>query len=98
MKQGLNRFVWDMRYPDAKDFPGIDHVGRQRARPGGAAGTVPGAADGGGADEDAAVRASCAIRWARATDADLSAQFVLASQISGKVSAANDGGAAHPRS
>ena len=23
VKQGLNRFVWDTRYPDAKDFPGL---------------------------------------------------------------------------
>ena len=22
-KQGMNRFTWDMRYPDARDFPGL---------------------------------------------------------------------------
>ncbi len=41
----MNRFTWDMRYPDARDFPGLDHVGRQHARTAGAAGTVLGAAD-----------------------------------------------------
>ena len=29
---GFNRFVWDLRYPDATTFPGPDHVGRQHAR------------------------------------------------------------------
>ena len=55
IKQGLNRFVWDMRYPDATDFKGlimwagsIRGPARRRA--------VPGAADRGGSDEDAAVR------------------------------------------
>ena len=37
VKQGMNRFIWDMRYPDAQRLSRADHVGRQRARPGGAA-------------------------------------------------------------
>ena len=29
---GMNRFVWNLRYPDATTFPGSDHVGGQRHR------------------------------------------------------------------
>ena len=31
-RPGMNRFVWNLRYPDATSFPGHDHVGGQRHR------------------------------------------------------------------
>jgi photosystem II stability/assembly factor-like uncharacterized protein len=89
VKQGLNRFVWDMRYPDAKDFKGLIMW----------AGGVRGPAAPPGPYQ---VRISAAgvtrtepfaiVRNAQfaATDAELKEQFTLASQISAKVTAAND--------
>jgi photosystem II stability/assembly factor-like uncharacterized protein len=89
VKQGLNRFVWDTRYPDAKDFKGlIMWAGSVRgpvAPPGKyqvrltAAGVTK-------TQEFAIVRNPNI----RATDADLREQFALASQINDKVTAAND--------
>ena len=88
VKQGLNRFVWDTRYPDAKDFKGLIMW----------AGGVRGPASPPGQYQ---VRLTAAGQTkmqpfailtnpkASATAEDLSEQFVLASQISGKVSAAN---------
>ena len=88
VKQGLNRFVWDTRYPDATDFKGLIMW----------AGGVRGPASPPGAYR---VRLTAAgqsktqpftiLRNPKgsATDEDLSAQFMLASGISGKVSAAN---------
>jgi len=89
VKQGLNRFVWDARYPDAKDFPGLIMW----------AGSARGPAAPPGQYQ---VRLSVAgqtktqpfaiVRNPRisATDADLHAQFTLASQINAKVGAANE--------
>jgi photosystem II stability/assembly factor-like uncharacterized protein len=88
-KQGLNRFVWDTRYPDAKDFKGLIMW----------AGSVRGPAAPPG---EYRVRLTAAgvtrtqtfsiVRNPRiqATDADLREQFTLASQINAKVGAAND--------
>jgi photosystem II stability/assembly factor-like uncharacterized protein len=88
VKQGLNRFVWDTRYPDAKDFPGLIMW----------AGSVRGPAAPPGQYQ---VRLSAAGQTKTqpfaivrnplisSTDADLVAQFTLARQISDKVSAAN---------
>jgi len=89
VKQGLNRFVWDTRYPDAKDFKGLimwaGSVRGPAAPPGKyqvrltAAGVTK-------SQEFAIVRNPNFT----ATDADLREQFTLASQINDKVSAAND--------
>jgi photosystem II stability/assembly factor-like uncharacterized protein len=88
VKQGLNRFVWDTRYPDAKDFPGLimwaGSVRGPAAPPGEyqvrltAAGVTK--------TQPFTIVRNPAIS---ATDADLREQFALASQIGGKVSAAN---------
>jgi len=89
VKQGLNRFVWDTRYPDARDFPGLIMW----------AGSVRGPAAPPG---QYSVRVSAAgvtktqpfaiVRNPKiaATDADLHQQFTLANQISGKLTAANN--------
>jgi photosystem II stability/assembly factor-like uncharacterized protein len=88
-RQGMNRFVWDTRYPDAKDFPGLIMW----------AGSVRGPAAPPGQYQ---VRLTAAgqtkthpfaiVRNPRiaATDADLREQFALASQINAKVTAANE--------
>jgi photosystem II stability/assembly factor-like uncharacterized protein len=88
-KQGLNRFVWDMRSPDAHDFKGLifwagstrgplQPPGRYQVRltASGQTKTQP----------FAIVRSPLT----HASDADLQEQFTLARQISDKVSAAND--------
>jgi photosystem II stability/assembly factor-like uncharacterized protein len=88
VKQGLNRFVWDTRYPDAKDFKGLIMW----------AGGVRGPAAPPGQYQVRLTAAGLtqtrpfAIRRnpkGSATEEDLSEQFTLASQIGGKVSAAN---------
>jgi photosystem II stability/assembly factor-like uncharacterized protein len=86
---GMNRFVWDMRYPSARDFPGmilwagsvrgpIAPPGRYQVRLS-VGGTVK-------TQEFAILRNT---RVPGITDADLAAQFALAKQINDKVSAAN---------
>jgi photosystem II stability/assembly factor-like uncharacterized protein len=87
-KQGLNRFVWDFRYPDAKTFPGLIMW----------SGSVRGPAAPPGqyqvrltVGDQTKTQPFAILRnpLGSATDEDLSAQFVLASQINGKVTAAN---------
>jgi photosystem II stability/assembly factor-like uncharacterized protein len=88
VKQGLNRFVWDTRYPDAKDFKGLIMW----------AGSVRGPAAPPGqyqvrltVGDQVKSQPFALLRnpLGSATDEDLSAQFILASQISGKVTTAN---------
>ena len=88
MKQGLNRFVWDFRYPDAKTLPGLIMW----------AGSVRGPAAPPGqyqvrltVGDQTKTQPFSILRnpLGSATDEDLSAQFVLASQINGKVATAN---------
>jgi hypothetical protein len=88
VKQGLNRFVWDTRYPDAADFKGIimwaGSVRGPAAPPGKyqvrltAAGVTK--------TQDFAIVRNPNFA---ATDADLREQFALAKQINEKVSSAN---------
>ncbi len=88
-RQGMNRFTWDMRYPDARAFPGmILWAGGTRgpqAPPGKyqvrltAAGVTK--------TQDFEIKRNAAVPGI--TDADLIEQFKLAKQINDKVSAAN---------
>jgi photosystem II stability/assembly factor-like uncharacterized protein len=90
VKQGMNRFTWDMRYPGAHDFPGlIMWAGTTRgpqAPPGKyqvrltAAGVTK--------TQDFTIGRNAAVPTV--TDADLIEQFKLAKAINDKVSAAND--------
>ncbi len=90
VKQGMNRFTWDMRYPGARDFPGlIMWAGSTRgplAPPGKY--TVKLTADGVSRTQDFVIRRNEAVQTN--TDADLQAQFKLAKQINDKVAAANE--------
>ena len=89
VKQGLNRFVWDMRYPDAKDFPGLimwaASVRGPAAPPGRYRATVTAA--GTSRSQDFAIVRNPNVA---ATDADLREQFALARRINDRVSQAND--------
>jgi photosystem II stability/assembly factor-like uncharacterized protein len=88
VKQGLNRFLWDTRYPDAKEFPGLimwaGSVRGPEAPPGQYQVRLTAAGQ-------TKTQPFAIVRNPRisSTDADLAAQFALASQISARVSAAN---------
>jgi hypothetical protein len=89
VKQGLNRFVWDTRYPDAKDFPGLIMWAGSVRGPAAPPGSYQVRLTAAGATK---TQPFAIVRNARisATDADLRQQFTLATQISAKVSAANE--------
>jgi hypothetical protein len=88
-RQGMNRFTWDMRYTGARDFPGlIMWAGSTRgpvAPPGRYA--VKLSVNGVVTDQQFEIRRNAAVQTV--TDDDLHEQFVLAKQISDKVSTAN---------
>ena len=52
----MNRFVWNLRYPDATSFPGMILWAGEHDRAARLTGQVPGPADGGRQDADADVR------------------------------------------
>ena len=86
---GMNRFTWDMRYPNAVDFPGmILWAGSVRgpiAPPGRY--SVRLSANGVTKTQEFAIGRNPAV--AAVTDADLVAQFRLAKQINDRVGQAN---------
>jgi len=89
VKQGLNRFVWDTRYPDAKDFKGLIMWAGSVRGPAAPPGSYKVRLTAGGVTrtESFAIVRNPQIH---ATDADLQEQFTLASQINAKVGAANE--------
>jgi hypothetical protein len=97
VKQGLNRFVWDTRYPDAKDFPGLIMWAGSVRGPAAPPGqyqvrlTATGAF-GGVQSAQTKTQPFAIVRNPKisSTDADLHEQFRLASQISAKVTTANE--------
>jgi photosystem II stability/assembly factor-like uncharacterized protein len=90
VKQGMNRFNWDMRYPNARDFPGLimwaGSVRGPLAPPGkyqvklSAAGVTK--------TQDFVIKRNAAVPTV--SDADLHEQFKLAKAINDKVSVANE--------
>ena len=88
-KQGLNRFVWDMRYPDATDFKGLVLWAGSTRGPAAPPGSYQVRLTAAG---QVKTEAFTVVRnpLGRASDADLQEQFTLARQISAKVSAANE--------
>ena len=90
VKQGMNRFNWDMRYPNARDFPGLimwaGSVRGPLAPPGKyqvrltAAGVTK--------TQDFVIKRNAAVPTV--TDADLHEQFELAKAINDKVTVANE--------
>jgi len=88
--KGMNRFTWDMRYPNAHDFPGLimwaggtqgpqAPPGRYQVKITTPAGTKT---------QEFQIARNPAITTV--TDADLQEQFALAMQINQQLSAAND--------
>ena len=89
--QGMNRFIWDMRYPPARDFPGlIMWAGSTRGpqAPPGRYTVKLTAPDGLIRTAEFTITRNESVK--RLTDADLQAQFELAKQINDKVSSANE--------
>jgi photosystem II stability/assembly factor-like uncharacterized protein len=90
VRQGMNRFTWDMRYPGARDFPGLimwaASVRGPQAPPGRY--TVKLTANGVSKTQQFELKRNAAVQGV--TDADLQAQFALAKQINDRVTAAND--------
>jgi hypothetical protein len=87
---GMNRFTWDMRYPNARDFPGLIMWAASTRGPQAAPGryTVKLTSGGTTKTQDFMIRRNEA--GTTVTDADLQAQFTLAKQINDRVSAANE--------
>jgi hypothetical protein len=89
-RQGMNRFTWNMRYPDARTFPGIIMWAASPQGPIAPPGRyqVKLTANGVTKTQDFEIRRNAAASGV--TDADLAAQFTLARQINEKVTAANE--------
>ena len=87
--KGMNRFTWDMRYPNARDFPGMIMWAASTRGPAAPPGRyqVRITAAGQTRTQDFEIRRNTAVPGV--TDADLQAQFALARQISDRVTAAN---------
>ena len=87
--KGMNRFTWDMRYPNAREFPGMIFWAASTRGPAAPPGRyqVRLTAAGTTKTHDFQVRRNAAVKTV--TDADLQAQFALAMQISERVSQAN---------
>jgi photosystem II stability/assembly factor-like uncharacterized protein len=91
VKEGMNRFTWDLRYPSARDFTGlIMWAGSTRGpqAPPGRYTVKLTAPDGLTKTAEFAIKRNESVKTL--TDADLQAQFKLAKQINDKVSAANE--------
>jgi hypothetical protein len=86
---GMNRFMWDMRYPNAVDFPGMIMWAASTRGPAAPPGRyqVRVTAAGVTKTQDFEIKRNAAVP--NVTDADLQAQFTLAMQISERVSEAN---------
>ena len=86
---GMNRFVWDMRYPSARDFPGMILWAGSTRGPMAPPGRYQVRLTANGATKTQDFTIVRNARVAGVTDADLAAQFALAKQINDKVSLAN---------
>ena len=87
--KGMNRFTWDMRYPNAVDFPGMIMWAAGTRGPAAPPGRYQVRVTAAGVTKTQAfeIRRNAAVPGV--TDADLQAQFTLAMQISERVSEAN---------
>ncbi len=90
VKQGMNRFTWDMRYSGARDFAGLIMWAGSTRGPLAPPGKYSVRLTANGATRNAgfAIVRNEAVKTI--TDADLMEQFKLAKQINDKVDAAND--------
>ncbi|HET7219512.1 MAG TPA: hypothetical protein VFJ02_15755 [Vicinamibacterales bacterium] len=88
--KGMNRFTWDMRYPSARDFPGMILWAGSTRGPIAPPGRYQVRLTANGVTKTQDFVISRNTRVPGVTDADLIAQFTLAKQINDKVSAANE--------
>jgi photosystem II stability/assembly factor-like uncharacterized protein len=88
--EGMNRFVWDMRYPDARTFPGLIFWAAGTRGPQAPPGryTVTLTAHGITRTQEFHIARNGAVPGV--TDEDLHEQFTLARQISDRVTEANE--------
>ena len=87
----MNRFTWDMRYPNAREFPGLIMWAGNTRGPLAPPGRYTRQADGRRRRRRRRRSRSAATPpMPNVTDADLVEQFRLARQINDKVSLAND--------
>ena len=90
VKTGMNRFVWDMRYAGAKDFPNMILWAGDTRGPLAAPGSYQVRLTASGDTQTQAFAISRNSGIEGVTDADLAEQFKLALQIRDKVTQAND--------
>jgi len=90
VKAGMNRFVWDMRYANARDFPNMILWSGSTRGPLAPPGTYQVRLTASGETQAQSFRISRNPTIPGLTDADLAEQFALAIQIRDKVSQANE--------
>jgi photosystem II stability/assembly factor-like uncharacterized protein len=90
VRQGMNRFVWDLRYPPATEFPGLIMWAAATRGPMAPPGAYQVRLTAAGATRTQSFRVSRNPMLTRVTDADLVEQFTLAKRIGDRVSEAND--------
>ncbi|MCX6551670.1 MAG: glycosyl hydrolase [Acidobacteria bacterium] len=90
VKAGMNRFLWDMRYAGAKDFPGMIFWAGSVRGPAAPPGTYEVRLTVGAEAKTQSFRITRNGALAEVTDSDLREQFTLAKQISDKVTSANE--------
>ena len=89
VQQGMNRFTWDMRYPNARDFPGMIFWAASTRGPQAAPGRYQVRLTAGGVTKTQDFQILRNPAFANVTDADLQEQFKLAKQINDRVTEAN---------
>jgi photosystem II stability/assembly factor-like uncharacterized protein len=89
VRQGMNRFTWDMRYPAARDFPGMILWAGNTRGPIAAPGRYQVRLTANGVTKTQDFQIVRNPAFASVTDADLQEQFKLAKQINDKVSLAD---------
>jgi photosystem II stability/assembly factor-like uncharacterized protein len=88
-KAGMNRFQWDMRHAPGRDFPGLIMWAAQNRGPVALPGSYQVKVTAGGATQTRPLIVQKDPRT-NVSDADLQAQFTLASEIRDKTTAANE--------
>ena len=87
--KGMNRFSWDMRYPNATEFPGLIMWAASTRGPAAPPGRYQVRVTAAGVTRTQGFEIKRNTAVPNVTDADLHAQFALAMQISQRVSDAN---------
>jgi photosystem II stability/assembly factor-like uncharacterized protein len=90
VKAGMNRFVWDMRYANAKDFPNMILWAGSTRGPLAPPGTYQVRLTAGGVTETQSFAIARNPNTPGIGDADLAEQFALARQIRDRVTQANE--------